>query len=70
MNIHEFQAKQIIAKYGVTTLRNAVATSPDEAAQAVQQLGGSGPWVVKVHVTVAARAAPSVAFRPVVRVAV
>ena len=50
MNIHEFQAKQIIAKYGVTTLRNAVATSPDEAAQAVQQLGGSGPWVVKAQI--------------------
>ena len=50
MNIHEFQAKQILAKYGVTTLRNAVATSPDEAAQAVQQLGGSGPWVVKAQI--------------------
>jgi len=50
MNIHEFQAKQILAKYGVTTLRNAVATSPDEAAQLVQQLGGSGPWVVKAQI--------------------
>jgi len=50
MNIHEFQAKQILAKYGVTTLRNAVATSPDEAAQVVQQLGGSGPWVVKAQI--------------------
>jgi succinyl-CoA synthetase beta subunit len=50
MNIHEFQAKQILAKYGVATLRNAVASTPDEAAQAVQQLGGAGPWVVKAQI--------------------
>ena len=50
MNIHEFQAKQILAKYGVATLRNAVASSPDEVAQAVQQLGGAGPWVVKAQI--------------------
>jgi len=50
MNIHEFQAKQILARYGVATLRNAVATTPDEAVAAAQQIGGSGPWVVKAQI--------------------
>jgi succinyl-CoA synthetase beta subunit len=50
MNIHEFQAKQILAKYGVATLRNAVASTPEETAQAVNKLGGSGPWVVKAQI--------------------
>src|ERR1044071_3960673 len=50
MNIHEFQAKQILAKYGVATLRNAVASSSEETVAAVNKLGGSGPWVVKAQI--------------------
>lgn len=39
MKIHEFQGKQIFAEAGVAVLRNVVATSPDAAAQAFDQLG-------------------------------
>lgn len=49
MNIHEFQAKQILQKYGVPTLQGTVATTPDEAVKAAQQLGGS-VWVVKAQI--------------------
>ena len=41
MKIHEYQAKQLLAKAGVAVPRNVVARTPDEAAQAFTQLGGS-----------------------------
>jgi succinyl-CoA synthetase beta subunit len=50
MNIHEFQAKQILARYGVRTLRGEVAESGAAAAKAVETLGGPGPWVVKAQI--------------------
>ncbi len=50
MNIHEYQAKEILRRHGVATLRNIVASSPDEAKAAAQELGGNGPWVVKAQI--------------------
>jgi succinyl-CoA synthetase beta subunit len=41
MNIHEYQAKQLLAKYGVAMPKGAVAYTADEAEKAAQQLGGS-----------------------------
>jgi succinyl-CoA synthetase beta subunit len=41
MNIHEFQAKQILKRFGVTVPRGIVATTPDEAKAAAQELGGA-----------------------------
>ncbi len=49
MNIHEYQAKEILRKYGVSTLRGAVAYTADEAQTAAQKLGGS-IWVVKAQI--------------------
>jgi succinyl-CoA synthetase beta subunit len=49
MNIHEYQAKQVLAKYGVATLAGAVAYTPDEAEQAARALGGD-VWVVKSQI--------------------
>jgi succinyl-CoA synthetase beta subunit len=49
MNIHEYQAKQIFAKYGVPTPRGIVANTPDEAVKAAQELGGN-IWVVKAQI--------------------
>ena len=40
MKIHEFQGKQIFDRFGVKVLANRVATSPDEAAKAYDELGG------------------------------
>jgi len=49
MNIHEYQAKQIFAQYGVPTPRGIVANTPDEAVKAAEELGGN-IWVVKAQI--------------------
>ncbi|MDM5272125.1 ADP-forming succinate--CoA ligase subunit beta [Sulfurovum sp. zt1-1] len=49
MNIHEYQAKQIFAKYGVPTPRGIVANTPDQAAKNASELGGD-IWVVKAQI--------------------
>jgi succinyl-CoA synthetase beta subunit len=49
MNIHEYQAKQIFAKYGVPTPRGIVANTPDQAAVNASELGGD-IWVVKAQI--------------------
>ncbi|MBI5888862.1 MAG: ADP-forming succinate--CoA ligase subunit beta [Deltaproteobacteria bacterium] len=36
MNIHEYQAKQILAKYGVPTPKGKIAFTPDEAEEAAR----------------------------------
>jgi succinyl-CoA synthetase beta subunit len=49
MNVHEYQAKQIFAKYGVPTPKGLVAFSVDEAVQNAKELGGP-IWVVKAQI--------------------
>ncbi|MBM3632602.1 MAG: ADP-forming succinate--CoA ligase subunit beta [Alphaproteobacteria bacterium] len=49
MNIHEYQAKSILAGYGVPVLRGKVVNTVEESAQAVSDLGGS-LWVVKAQI--------------------
>ena len=46
MNIHEYQAKELFAKYNVPTLRGHIAFTAEEAVKAAQELGGN-IWVVK-----------------------
>ena len=40
MKIHEFQGKQLFAKFGVSVLENRVVTQADQAANAFDELGG------------------------------
>jgi len=49
MNIHEYQAKQLLSKFGVATLKGGVAYTPAEAARIAGELGGS-VWVVKSQI--------------------
>jgi len=49
MNIHEYQAKQIFAKYGVPTPRGIVANTPAQAVANAHELGGN-IWVVKAQI--------------------
>jgi succinyl-CoA synthetase beta subunit len=49
MNIHEYQAKQIFAKYGVPTPKGIVANTPDQAVRNASELGGK-IWVVKAQI--------------------
>jgi succinyl-CoA synthetase beta subunit len=41
MNIHEYQAKEILRKYGVAVLKGKVAFTPEEAEAAAKELGGN-----------------------------
>ena len=49
MNIHEYQAKKLLSKYGVAVLRGGVAYTPAEAEQVAKELGGP-VWVVKSQI--------------------
>ena len=49
MNIHEYQAKQLLKRYGVAVPRGGVAYTADEAVKAADELGGS-VWVVKAQI--------------------
>jgi succinyl-CoA synthetase beta subunit len=49
MNLHEYQAKQLFARYGVPVARGEVAATPGQAAAAAGRLGGEF-WVVKAQV--------------------
>jgi len=49
MDIHEYQAKEILAKFGVTVPPGGLAYSPEQAAYRARELGGSR-WIVKAQV--------------------
>ena len=49
MNIHEYQAKSLLTKFGVAVPRGAAAFTVDEAEAAAKRLGGS-VWVVKAQI--------------------
>ena len=49
MNIHEYQAKELLEKFGVATTRGKVAASPDEAEQIARELA-PGEVVVKAQI--------------------
>jgi succinyl-CoA synthetase beta subunit len=56
MNIHEYQAKSLLAKFGVAVPRGAVAYTPEEAESAARDLGGP-VWVVKSQIHAGGRGA-------------
>ena len=49
MNIHEYQAKQVFAKYGVPTPRGIIAETVEQAVENAKELGGN-IWVVKAQI--------------------
>jgi succinyl-CoA synthetase beta subunit len=49
LNIHEYQAKQVFAKYGVPTPRGIIAETVDQAVANAEELGGP-IWVVKAQI--------------------
>jgi len=49
MNIHEYQGKELLRKFGVTVPRGYPAFSVEEAVDAAQKLGGP-VWVVKAQI--------------------
>ena len=53
MNVHEYQAKQILARYGVPVPDGEVASTPDDARAIADRLGGT--VVIKAQVLVGGR---------------
>src|SRR4030095_4052549 len=49
MNIHEYQAKELLASFGVPVPAGHAAMSVDEAVEAAKKLPGP-PWVVKAQI--------------------
>jgi succinyl-CoA synthetase beta subunit len=49
VNIHEFQAKEILRKYGVPVLEGGVARTPEEAAGIARRLGGTVVVKAQIH---------------------
>ena len=49
MNLHEYQAKQLFAEYGLPVSKGYAADSPEEAAAAAERIGGE-KWVAKAQV--------------------
>ncbi|QFY44657.1 ADP-forming succinate--CoA ligase subunit beta [Candidatus Methylospira mobilis] len=49
MNIHEYQAKELLKSYGVSVPSGGVAYSDKQAAQVAEDIGGA-KWVVKAQI--------------------
>lgn len=54
MDIHEYQAKAILAEYGLPIAQGGLAYSPEQAAYRTREIGGD-KWVVKAQVHTGAR---------------
>ncbi len=54
MDIHEYQAKEILADFGVPIPRGGLAYSPEQAAYRATEIGGDR-WVVKAQIHSGAR---------------
>ena len=60
MNVHEYQAKALLAEYGVAVPEGELAGTPAEAEAAARRLGGAVVVVkAQVHAGGRARAAAS-----------
>ena len=56
MDIHEYQAKEILSRFGVPVPRGGLAYSPEQAAYRARELGGKA-WVVKAQIHAGGRGA-------------
>jgi malate-CoA ligase subunit beta len=54
MDIHEYQAKALLAEYGVVIAEGGLAYSPEQAAYRAHEIGGD-TWVVKAQIHSGAR---------------
>ncbi len=55
MNIHEYQAKKILSRYGIKIPKGLIAYTPSEAKNAAEKISSRGPWVVKAQIQSGAR---------------
>ena len=55
MNIHEYQAKQILAQYGIIVPNGGIAYTAAEAKRVAQHISSRGPWMLKAQIQAGAR---------------
>lgn len=49
MNVHEYQAKDLMREFNISVLNGGTATTPEEAVKVAEKLGGD-VWVVKAQI--------------------
>ena len=49
MKLHEYQAKEIFARYGIEVPRGILASTPEEAREATREIGGQAVVKAQVH---------------------
>jgi len=49
MKLHEYQAKEIFARYGIEVPRGILASTPEEAREATRDMGGQAVVKAQVH---------------------
>ena len=54
MDIHEYQAKELLSKFGVSIAPGGLAYSPEQAVYRAKEIGGN-KWVVKAQIHSGAR---------------
>jgi malate-CoA ligase subunit beta len=54
MDIHEYQAKELLTRFGVNVPKGGLAYSPEQAAYRAREIGGDS-WVVKAQIHSGAR---------------
>ena len=55
MNIHEYQAKKILSRFGVLIPEGRIAYTPNEAKNAAISVFPRGPWMLKAQIQSGAR---------------
>ena len=55
MNIHEYQAKKILSRYGINIPKGGVAYTPAEARRVADKVSSRGPWMLKAQIQSGAR---------------
>lgn len=55
MDIHEYQAKQILSANGIKIPKGGIAYTPQEARNVARRISARGPWVLKAQIHSGAR---------------
>lgn len=55
MNIHEYQAKKILNRYGILIPKGGIAYTPNEAKRVANTVSFRGPWMLKAQIQSGAR---------------
>lgn len=55
MNIHEYQAKKILNRYGILIPKGKIAYTPNEAKRVASEVSFRGPWMLKAQIQSGAR---------------